>query len=140
MMIVFFLLYWIKWILCVRSVVVKLVSLELKGYTREQVCWLMNAVDVALMTSFSEGSPQFIKEAMACGCPIVSVDVGDVSEVIGGIEGCYIVERNGDEIALFLNKALNIGVRTNGRDRIIERGFDNKQVVANLMKIYDLVL
>ena len=53
--------------------------LELKGYNRVQVATLMQAVDAILMTSFTEGSPQVIKEALACGCPIVSVDVGDVS-------------------------------------------------------------
>lgn len=45
---------------------------ECKGYTRSQVALLMNAADAFLMTSFTEGSPQVIKEAMACGCPIVS--------------------------------------------------------------------
>ena len=38
----------------------------------------MNACDVALLTSIHEGSPQFIKEALACNRPIVSTDVGDV--------------------------------------------------------------
>ena len=45
--------------------------LELKGYTREEVTLLMCAADAFLLTSFMEGSPQVIKEAMACGCPIV---------------------------------------------------------------------
>src|SRR5665647_359642 len=56
--------------------------IELKNYSREQVVLLLNAADVALMTSFTEGSPQFIKEAMACNCPVVSVPVGDVPFVI----------------------------------------------------------
>ena len=56
--------------------------LELKGYSREEVTLLMCAADAFLMTSYAEGSPQVIKEAMACGCPIVSVDVGDVKERI----------------------------------------------------------
>ena len=35
------------------------------------------------LASFSEGSPQFIKEAMACNKPIVATDVGDISERFG---------------------------------------------------------
>ena len=62
--------------------------MELKGFDREQVCRLMNAVDAVLMTSFTEGSPQFIKEAMATGCPIVSTDVGDVKEMIMNVNNC----------------------------------------------------
>ena len=42
------------------------------------------------MTSFTEGSPQFVKEAVACGCPVVSTDVGDVREVIAGVSNCYL--------------------------------------------------
>lgn len=58
------------------------ILLEFIGFTRSEACLLFNACDAVLMTSFSEGSPQFIKEAMACNCPIVSVDVGDVKAVI----------------------------------------------------------
>ena len=66
--------------------------MEMKGYSRMQVAELMNAADVCLMTSHTEGSPQFIKEAMACNCPIVSVNVGDVKEVLEGVNGCLITE------------------------------------------------
>lgn len=111
--------------------------LELRGYTREQVCWLMNAVDVALMTSFTEGSPQFIKEAMACGCPIVSVDVGDVAEVIDGVDGCYIVERDSSKIALLLQKAIDCNVRTKGRDSVKQLGFDNRLVANKILNVYN---
>ena len=73
--------------------------LELKGYSRGQVACLLRAVDVLLMTSLSEGSPQVIKEALVCGCPIVSVDVGDVRERIRGIEGCVIAAAGTDALA-----------------------------------------
>ena len=51
--------------------------------------WL-NASDVVLLTSLHEGSPNIIKEALACDLPVVSVDVGDVQERIQGVEGCYL--------------------------------------------------
>ena len=114
--------------------------IELKGYTREQVIALFYAVDAFLMTSFTEGSPQVVKEAMACGCPIVSVDVGDVAERIEGLEGCYIAERSPHDIAERLNKALSFNSRTKGRNRIIELGLTNDLVAKKLVEIYENVL
>ena len=111
--------------------------LELKGYTREQVTLLMRAADVFLLTSKTEGSPQVIKEAMACGCPIVSVDVGDVAERIAGLEGCLVAKsRDPKEIASLLKQALAFNRRTDGRERIIAMGLDNRQVAQNLLAIY----
>lgn len=111
--------------------------LELKGYSREEVTLLMCAADAFLMTSHSEGSPQVIKEAMACGCPIVSVDVGDVRERTEGVEGCYVANtRNPEDLAHLLKKALTFGNKTNGREKIIADGLDNKFVAARLMDIY----
>lgn len=114
--------------------------IELKGYTREQVTALFYAVDSFLMTSFTEGSPQVVKEAMACGCPIVCVDVGDVAERIEGLDGCYIAERNPQDIANKLNKVLSLNSRTKGRERIIELGLTNDLVAKKLVEIYTQIL
>ena len=111
--------------------------IELKGYNREQVNALMYNCDTLLMTSKTEGSPQVIKEAMACGCPIVSVDVGDVAERVSGVEGCYVVSsREPAAIAKALQQALAFSGKTNGRQRIIEMGLNNEQVAERLMAIY----
>jgi glycosyltransferase involved in cell wall biosynthesis len=110
------------------------------GYTKEEMNLLYNAVDAALLTSHSEGSPQFIKETMMTGCPIVSVDVGDVAEVVEGLEGCYIAERNPQDIADKLNNALAFNSRTKGRERIIELGLTNDLVAKKLVEIYEEVL
>ncbi|MDR2823969.1 MAG: glycosyltransferase [Prevotellaceae bacterium] len=113
------------------------ILLELKGYTREQVALLMNAVDCVLMTSFTEGSPQFIKEAMACDCPIVSVDVGDVCKNLEGIINCYVIaDYDEKEIAVCLQRVLEKNERTNGHEKIIELNLDNKLVINRLMEIY----
>lgn len=63
---------------------------EIKDRSREEVSWLINGAELVLMTSFSEGSPQIIKEAVACGQRVVSVDVGDVREQLEGLPGCIV--------------------------------------------------
>ena len=111
--------------------------IELKGYTRDEVNLLMCAVDVLLLTSFTEGSPQVIKEALACGCPVVSVDVGDVKERMDGVEGCYVAETcRAEEIAELLQQAMAFEGKTRGRDKIIADGLDNQRVALQLVEIY----
>ena len=114
--------------------------LELKGLSRENVTKLMCAADCFLMTSFSEGSPQVIKEAMACGCPIVSVDVGDVKNNLFGIDGCYIVPRDPHVIASTVKTVLAANKRISGRERLVELGLTNDIVASKLMNIYNDII
>ena len=115
--------------------------LELKGYNRLQVNTLMCACDCLLMTSRTEGSPQVIKEAMACGCPIVSVDVGDVTERTEGVEGCYVVSsREPKDIAGALEKAIAFKGKTKGREKILEYGLTNELVAKQIIEIYQEIL
>lgn len=114
--------------------------IELKGYTRDMVTLLMCSADCFLMTSHTEGSPQVIKEAMTCGCPIVSVDVGDVKDVISGIEGCKVTSRNPNDIATAIKEALNFTGKTMGRKRIIALGLTNDIVAKKLLVIYNSIL
>lgn len=115
--------------------------LELKGYSRDEVTLLMCATDAFLMTSFTEGSPQVIKEALACGCPIVSVDVGDVKERTDGVEGCYVsTTREPQELAGLLQKAMQFEGKTKGREKIIAEGLDNELVAKSIMQIYNGII
>jgi len=110
--------------------------IELNGYTREQVNLLFNVCDAALMTSFSEGSPQFIKEAMACNCPIVAADVGDVRQNTESIKGCYVTSFLSENVAAKINMALQFGKRTNTRKKLLELGFDNEAVSKRIIEVY----
>lgn len=119
--------------------------LELKGYSREQVNTMMCAANCLLMTSRTEGSPQVIKEAMACGCPIVSVDVGDVKERTEGVDGCYVVPIGDRSLVIgnleeALKKAIAFEGKTNGREYILREGLSNPQVAERIIKIYNKIL
>jgi glycosyltransferase involved in cell wall biosynthesis len=112
--------------------------IELKDKGREEVNLLLNACNFLLLTSLSEGSPQIIKEAMACNCPIVSTDVGDVREVINDTEGCYITLFDSNDVAAKLNLALQFNIRTNGREKI--KHFDNKFIAAKVYSVYKQIV
>lgn len=113
------------------------------GLTNEQLILYYNAADLLLLTSKHEGSPNIIKEAMACNCPIVSTDVGDVRWVIGNTEGCYITSSDPIGIAQKVMCTLEFiekKCRTNGRDRIVELGLDSDTIATKIVAIYKKVL
>lgn len=106
--------------------------LEFYGYTREQVPLLYNAVDCGLLTSFTEGSPQFVKEAIACGCPVVSTDVGDAAEVINGVKNSFISTYEVEDVVTKLRQAINIG-------HLKETKLDAKYIDVNIVQsIYNI--
>ncbi len=112
--------------------------LELKDYSREEVALLINAADICVMTSLSEGSPQFIKEAMACNCPIVSTEVGDVKDLISGTDGSYLTSFDPFDVAEKIKMAFAFGKRTNGRENIQQ--LDNNKIAKRIVSIYENIL
>jgi teichuronic acid biosynthesis glycosyltransferase TuaC len=115
--------------------------MELKGYSREEVNLLLNACNVALLTSFSEGSPQFIKEVMACNRPVVATNVGDIEWLFGDEPGHYLCGFDALDVAKKIKLALNFAKpSTNGRARIGKLGLDSASVAGRIIKIYNQVL
>lgn len=113
--------------------------LELKGRNRQEVSLLLSAVDLLLVTSFNEGSPQIVKEALACNCPIVATRVGDIEWLLGEIDGCYLTSFKVEEVADSIIKALDfsrINHRTKGRHRLAVLGLDLNAIAKNIIKIY----
>lgn len=111
--------------------------------TPEKVCTYMNAADCLLLTSDSEGSPNVIKEAMACNCPIVTTDVGDVTERLQNLEGCFVVPDNELEsesvrdLGNAIAKAIEFGKRTEGRKRIMEDRLEIGQIARRIRDVYE---
>jgi glycosyltransferase involved in cell wall biosynthesis len=55
----------------------------LPAMPQSELAWLYSAADALLLTSQREGWPNVVLEALACGVPVVAVDVGAVREILG---------------------------------------------------------
>ena len=99
----------------------------------------MNAADALILSSVAEGSPNVVKEAMACNLPIVSVDVGDVRDVIDGTRNCRIcppdAEALGDALVEVIEAAPE---RTDGRERSAHLGL--APTASRLRAVFDSAL
>lgn len=112
-----------------------------QGLPHDQIVRYMCAGDIVLMTSTTEGSPNVIKEAMACNCPIVCTDVGDVPWLLEGVKGSFLVrEYNAEAVANAIHKAIEFEGRTNGRDKIYQLELTTEQVAQRLISIYESIL
>jgi glycosyltransferase involved in cell wall biosynthesis len=111
---------------------------QLRGVPHEEVPIWLNACDVVLLTSLHEGSPNVVKEALACNVPVVSVDVGDVRERIEGIEGCYLAAPEPSDLAAKL-QMVHAGSRR-VLSRIKMRELSLERVALQLKEFYNEVL
>jgi len=100
---------------------------------------LMNACDVLLFTSSEEGSPNVVKEALACNMPIVSVAIADVPFRLRDVVGCEIcADERPETIAASVERVLRSGQRTNGREAV--QNLDENLITAKVIDIYRSVL
>jgi len=104
----------------------------------EKIPYYLYAADVLLLTSLWEGSPNVVKEAMVCGLPIVSTDVGDVRKLIGKTEGCYITSFEPEDVKKKIEKSLEFGKRTKGIKNISH--LDSNKIAQDIIEIYHQVI
>jgi glycosyltransferase involved in cell wall biosynthesis len=96
----------------------KLEMHSLEGVQHDRVPLWLNASDVVMLTSLHEGSPNIVKEALACNVPVVSVDVGDVRERIEGIAGCHIASADPADLAMKLREVHDGSRRVRSRSTV----------------------
>lgn len=104
----------------------------------DEMVYHYNASDVVFLTSFAEGSPNVIKEALACNCKVVSTDVGDVAERFGDNPACLLTEPNPEDVAAKLMQALHYSDEVNTRKQV--ENLSSSQIAKSIIAIYSQVI
>jgi glycosyltransferase involved in cell wall biosynthesis len=98
------------------------------------------AADALLLTSLDEGSPNCVKEALACGVPVVSVDVGDVRTMISGLSNCRIAPADPDALACALKTVTADGRGCPEGPARIERDYSLDAITGRFVRFFEEVL
>lgn len=125
----------------IESLLAKGIAAELvvaNGLPQTTVVQYINASNALILPSIHEGSPNIVKETMACNVPVVATDVGDVSQIIGHTDGCKVCPADPVALAEALKEALLLPKPTTGRADIahLERSLVARQIIA----VYEQVL
>lgn len=120
-----------------------IVALTLVDEPLERVRLVYQAADVHVMTSEFEGSPNSVKEALACGLPVVSTDVGNVREMIDGLAAARVLEVfDAEAFAAAVEQVLAAPgeARAALRERIATGGLESMAVARRVKALYEDVL
>jgi glycosyltransferase involved in cell wall biosynthesis len=109
-----------------------------KNKSREQIKEHLYTSDCLILISISEGSPQVIKEAMACQLPIVSVNVGDVKFVLDKVDEAYVFDHR--NISDYIVAVVSILIRrpksSNALNKLKEIQLDNYSIAKKVVELY----
>ena len=95
----------------------------------------VNACNLILLTSKSEGWPNAIKEALACNIPFVSTDVSDLSYIADKEESCKISEPIASEISKNILNVINYNKKIDLRKYVQDMDIQNTcNKIENLYK------
>jgi glycosyltransferase involved in cell wall biosynthesis len=103
-----------------------------------------NRIDAYVCFSKSEGSPNTIREASACGRPVITTDVGDAADVVLHGKTGLIIDRNVDALIEAINTLKNDldlcrAMGAAAREHMVA-GYDWREAVKNYDKWFTFAL
>jgi glycosyltransferase involved in cell wall biosynthesis len=104
------------------------------GVAHERMPLYHNAADALLLTSDHEGSPNSVKEAMACNLPVVATDVGDVAELLDGVARSHVC-RTDEALVASLVDVLARRARSDGRAHVPS----HRRTGERILSVYESV-
>jgi glycosyltransferase involved in cell wall biosynthesis len=107
------------------------------GRPQEALPDYYRGADLLLVTSASEGSPNVVKEALACDLPVISTRAGDIPELLAGLENCRVCNADVTSLASSIEEVLSRGARTHSRERM--RTYSMSATSAALLGIYESI-
>jgi len=122
-----------------RKLDISATLLTLNGVNHDQVPIYLNAVSALLITSDKEGSPNIVKEALACNTPVISVNVGDVATRIHGLDACEVCPHSSQHLANAVARVVKRTCRPDIRNRVRSQ-FDNTLICQRIMNLYEHIL
>jgi teichuronic acid biosynthesis glycosyltransferase TuaC len=121
--------------------IVAIEVIEFHNMTRKDVLLNLNKIDLLLMTSTVEGSPQIIKEALACNKPIIATAVGDVDYLLKDVVNCEIVSSfAAKDFIAPISKIILLPAKdrlSNGREQLLTKKLDSESVAGSIYKLYE---
>jgi glycosyltransferase involved in cell wall biosynthesis len=101
---------------------------------------ILNCADVLVMASYTEGMPTVILEALACGLPVVSTDVGDIGNIINNEKlGFLVKERNEAEFKNNLIEAIKISDKYKEERQNVARSYSAPTIAKKIVELHNEV-
>jgi glycosyltransferase involved in cell wall biosynthesis len=112
---------------------------------RADIPELLNALDIFVLPSLSEGLPMSVLEAMACGLPVVATRVGGLPEVVVHEHtGLLVASQDAQQLAAALNRLVQqedtrLSLGRQGRTRVMKH-FSVQRMVSTYESLYHSLL
>lgn len=116
-----------------------IVALYMSGVNKDESLYYYSAANYLIVTSELEGSPNAVKESIACGTAVLTLDVGDVKSILRGEANSRIFSTFSDMkrfVETLGSPQLVLAEKFDGHTILRQNGYDSENVASRLIQLY----